>query len=94
MGQIDTLGPERIVAAAVHAYGATWSLPRPARHHNVLWAIDAAGLCAMTPGPDAQGFLTSDGRFVGRQEAARIAISAGQVEKVLPCGDLFSEDLW
>ena len=85
---------ERIVAAAVHAYGATWSLPRPARHHNVLWAIDNAGLCAMTPGPDAQGFLTSDGRFVGRKEAADLAVAAGQTDAPKWPPDLYSEDLW
>lgn len=87
---------ERIVAAAVHAYGATWSLPRPHRHHHILWAIDKAGLCAMTPGPDAQGFLTSDGRFVGREEAANIAVAAGQItrDQMVSKRDIFSEDLW
>lgn len=85
---------ERIVAAAVHAYGATWSLPRPARHHNVLWAIDKAGLSAIEPGPEAQGFLTSEGRFVGRREAAGIAIAAGQIITTKWPPDLYSEDLW
>lgn len=78
--------PERIVAAAVHAYGATWSLPRPARHHNVLWAIDGAGLDATAPGPEAQGFLTSEGRFVGRREAAKMAVDAGQLAERI-CGE-------
>ena len=85
---------ETIVAAAVHAYGATWSLPRPARHHNVLFAIDGAGLCAMKPGPDAQGFLTSDGRFVGRTEGAEIAVEVGQIKNLRWPPLLYSEDLW
>ncbi len=85
---------EKIVAAAVHAYGATWSLPRPARHHNVLRAIDEAGLDAIAPGPSAQGFLTSEGRFVDRQTAVQLAIKAGQIEKPKWPPDLFSEDLW
>jgi len=89
-----THATERIVAAAVHAYGATWSLPRPARHHDVLWAIDATGLSAIVPGPDAQGFLTSDGRFVGREEGAAIAIAAGQIAGLKWPPYLYSEDLW
>jgi hypothetical protein len=84
----------KIVAAAVHAYGATWSLPRPNRHHHILWAIDAAGLCAISPGPDAQGFLDSDGQFVGREQALIIALEAGQIIKPTTSLKLFSEDLW
>lgn len=89
-----TREPERVVAAAVSAYGATWSLPRPNRHHNVLWAIDKAGLCAMSPGPEAQGFLTSDGRFVDRTEGAEIALKAGQTDALRWPPYLYSEDLW
>lgn len=85
---------EKIVAAAVHAYGATWSLPRPARHHNVLFAIDHAGLCAITPGPSAQGFLTSDGRFVDRKDGLRIALASKQIEAPKWPPLLYSEDLW
>lgn len=87
-------GPERIVAAAVKAYGATWSLPRPARHHHILDVIDRAGLDAIAPGPDAQGFLTSEGRFIGRRGAAAIALDAKQIAKLMSPPELFSEDLW
>ncbi len=86
--------PETIVAAAVHAYGATWSLPRPARHHHVLRAIHDAGLCAIKPGPDAQGFLTSEGRFVGRIAAAAMAVDAGQIAEPSSPPKLYSGDLW
>lgn len=85
---------ERIVAAAVAAYGAIWSLPRPARHGDILTVIHDAGLSAVVPGPEAQGFLTSEGRFVGRREAASVAVRTGQIEAPQWPPDLYSEDLW
>ncbi len=39
-----------------------------------------------------QGFVTSDGRFVDREEAANIAFVAGQIPEKKDC--LFSEDIW
>lgn len=41
---------------------------------------------------DDQGFMTSKGRYVQRDEAAKIAFNANQIEKPTPY--LFSEDLW
>lgn len=41
---------------------------------------------------EAQGFYTSKGRFVGREEAAKIAYAAGQI--FTPTNRLFSEDLY
>lgn len=87
---------EKIVAAAVLAKGIILTVPAPGRHHTVLNAMDIElGLCALTLGPpDSQGFTTSTGRFVGRKEAAEIAVAAGQI-KAPKWGDvLYSEDLW
>ena len=42
--------------------------------------------------PDAQGFYTSLGRFVDREEAAKIAYNCGQIEQ--QCRILYSEDLY
>jgi hypothetical protein len=39
-----------------------------------------------------QGFLTSDDRFVDRNEGGQIAFDAGQTDKLKTC--LFSEDLY
>ncbi len=39
-----------------------------------------------------QGFITSDNRFVGREEAAEIAFNAGQIVEKTNC--LISEDLY
>lgn len=87
---------EQIVAASVSAGGITLSAERPGRHHTVLHAMHLAlGLDAMELGiPEAQGFLTSEGRHVGRIEAAEIAIRAGQIEKLNWPPYLYSEDLW
>jgi hypothetical protein len=84
---------ETIIAAAVQ-YGATISLPPPARHHTILQTMnlvmnitDDAALMAN------QGFLTSAGRFVNRVEAFYLAHRAGQIgSKDVP--QLYSEDLW
>ena len=84
---------ERIVSAACVIYGAIVSLPPPARHHTIL-----ARLADLRPdivlGPKDQGFLTSTGRYVGRVEAAEIAVSSGQVNELTAPPRLFSEDLW
>lgn len=94
--------PETIVAAAhlykdAHGDGDTRrvpvivSAPPPARHHNLFIAYDRLGA------PDESGFLTSTGRFVGREEALQIAVAAGQPLIDHPSRSsklLFSEDLW
>lgn len=46
----------------------------------------------MSKKADDQGFVTSEGRFVSRGEAAVIAIDADQVDRDIKI--LFSEDLW
>ncbi len=90
--------PETIVAAAflfrleghadTRAVPVIVSAPPPARHHNLF---------ALAGGPDDDGFLTSTGRFVGREEALNIAKAAGQPLIDHPSRHpkwLFSEDLW
>ena len=39
-----------------------------------------------------QGFLTSDNEFVSRQDAAKIALTSGQIKEEI--AELFSEDLY
>jgi hypothetical protein len=47
------------------------------------------------PSGDAQGFITSDGEYVGREDALKIAKEAGQtILDVGPKGELYSEQLW
>lgn len=83
---------ERIIAAAVRYQGATFSLLPPARHGECLWLLRAAR-------PDShdeeQGFVTDRNRFVGRQEARKIAEAAGQlIERAGNLPELYSEDVW
>lgn len=86
---------ETIVAAAVQLDGVTFSLPRPARHAQVLFCLyDWFGdrhIARMT-----QGFLTSEGRFVNRVQAKHIAHIAGQeiIRDDPHETQAFSEDFW
>lgn len=88
-------GEVSIVAAAIRLDGVVYSVPRPGRHDNVIHKIWEATKQTV-PGSAEQGFLTSDGEFVNRWQALRIAHAAGQ-----PCSrplslraELYSEDVW
>lgn len=78
-----------------HPDGMLWSIERPYRHSDVIRQMSNAGF-----GPDVvsactQGFITSEGRFVTRHAAVRIADQAGQiVQRTAPAHGLFSEDMW
>lgn len=54
---------------------------------NIDWPVD---------NPDIiQGFITSTGRFVDREEAAKIALESGQINELkYSKNKLFSEDLY
>ena len=80
---------ERIEAAAIWHKGRVYKVSKPYRHHDVIktMAKMGFGVGAMKH----QGFSTSLGRFVDRKEAARIAIAAGQIEKLPHGTSLFSE---
>lgn len=95
---------EKIVAAAIQWNNMTWSLPAPARHHDILY-----WMLGMHPHRDAilgetQGFETNKRFFVDRYEARKIADAAGQIiaSRIGPDGvpykfqhpQLFSEDVW
>ena len=72
--------------------GRVWSVPRPGRHHDVIALMGTAFRQRFD-----QGFVLSDGRWVRRQPAYRIAVASGQIkdgEGVAPQHGLFSEDLW
>ena len=83
--------PLRVVAAACHLNGLTYTIPAPARHHDIL---------LLMPSPEChlctQGFLLSDGRFIEREGARFVAIDQKQVKdmSILHARELFSEDLW
>lgn len=85
-----------IEAAAIRLDdGRIYTLPPPARHHNVISLINSRESNVDMAG-DHQGFVTNDGTFVSRKVAWIIADRAGQITR-LPGGVeglLFSENLW
>ena len=70
------------------------------RHHNCIHTLVAlTGKRSVTTeiGEYEQGFLTNLNRFVGRKEAAIIALQANQIDKeyeALISEHLYSEDLY
>lgn len=60
------------------------------RHHDIFVRF----IEEISLDPKDQGFYTSRGRFVNRQEAAIIAKAAGQVPQTFKNKKLFSEDLY
>lgn len=85
---------ETIERAAVLKDGKVYDVPRPGRHHTALRLV-CESLALDFIGEHEQGFVTSTGRFVGREEAWALANAAGQV-KPREWGPalLFSEDVW
>lgn len=84
---------ERIVAAAILQSGVIVSLQPPARHGDVMRQMSDYFFRPILP--HDQGFLTSEGRFVSRRDAAEIAARAGQLAgELIPDAELCSEDLW
>lgn len=59
------------------------------RHPDILHRFKGE----VSKSPKDQGFYTSFGRFVSREEGLKIARAVGQVDKIIG-GFLTSEDLW
>ena len=88
---------ETIACAAIRCpHGRVFSLPRPARHHHLIWWMtEEYGYQPREMNGKYQGFVTSTGRYVDRVEGLEIARAAGQIKQ--KCGNerlLFSEDVW
>jgi len=85
--------PHTVAVAAIRAMdGKVFSVPRPGRHHDVIALMVKEGYPIPVRG--LQGFLLSNGEFVGRLMAARIAKEAGQIKDTQWPPQLYSEDLW
>ena len=69
------------------------TLPRPARHCDIIWHCLANGYAK--PLRWEQGFVLSDGSFVNRHTAKLVAYNANQLKPTASkCEGLFSEDIW
>jgi hypothetical protein len=79
----------KIIAAAILERGRVWT---GIRHHLIIRDIVAELGQGAAPILGEQGFVTDDGRFVEREEAAKIAFDAGQIGQ--PKKYLFSEDVF
>ena len=79
----------KIKAAAVVHNGEVWT---GYRHAKIMMAIWTKHGMAVQISQEAQGFVTDEDKFVGREEAARIALLAGQIPKAK--SELFSEDVF
>lgn len=87
--------PTRIECAAIRTEdGAIHSLPRPARHHDIIQDMVRRGVTERHIAEAEQGFTTDTMPFVRRQSAKRIAYKAGQLLKETHPMQLFSEDVW
>lgn len=89
-----------VARAAIRLDGKIYSVPRPGRHNHVRdFMIALIGEEKWHPSMMRErGFLLSDGSFVGRESAWRVAVAAGQLLERAPTdfagGVLFSEDVW
>lgn len=93
MPQIEHKNIRGIVAAACQIGGLTFSMPAPARHHDVLHSMIIHDIQC---GLEEQGFLDHRGVFVGRKAAMITAhiwdqLADGEFNEG---GDLYSEHLW
>lgn len=89
-------GKEKILCAAIHNPKDKDMTGDPLiycghRHSNILWQSKS-----VSRNPNHQGFLTSKGRFVSRQEALKIALENDQVldKNDIIGNNLYSEDLY
>lgn len=83
---------EKIKSAAIRDQrGDIFSLPPPAHHKQIIASMKEQG---KTTKLMVKGFLTSDDRFVGRLQGARIALKSGQATKLRFAPDLHSGDMW
>lgn len=96
--QSKTTYPPPVKQAAIVRDGQIWTLPRPARHHNIIWAmndVDGVKDGKIIRAHGIRGFIDEEGNFMTRVEAAIRAEECKQLTKPLDAPpNLFSEDLW
>ena len=75
--------------AVLHDH-TVYALPKPYRHHHVLWLMDKEN-----QSDNVQGFLDNRGYFVTREKALEIARRAEQLNDNPVIGErLYSENVW
>jgi len=84
--------PQVIQAAIKGADGRIHTLPRPARHSDVIKKMRNEGIDDRPN--EVQGFLIDNGSFFDRRAAAELALFNTQCKKLIAPPNLCSEDLW
>lgn len=88
---------ERIVAVASLFQGQLYTLPPPARHHDLVRLIaEKTGVAYVGGETYVQGFIDQDGFFLRRKPAKLVAERANQIldNRAPKLDDLYSENLW
>ncbi len=89
---------ERIAGPALRTEdGEVWWLAAPKRHHDVMGYMGRRELSREEVIGSAQGFWTTERRYVSREEAWEIAAAAGQIkqpELARRPRELFTECMW
>lgn len=85
-----------ITHVAIKYQGVIYSLPKPNRHHQVLWMIvEKLHLDSIDTQESEQGFLDADGAFLRRKPAWLRVEQTGQlINNTRWPGGLYSENLW
>lgn len=82
-----------IIGVAIKVNGLVVALPKPNRHHDCIrWAVEVLGLDFPITN-QGQGFYLSNGTYLTRTEAKRLALLTEQI-KATNFDELYSEDLW
>ncbi len=83
---------EKIVASAILFEGKVYT---GKRHDNCIRTIINETGVKKVGGQHPQGFVTDTGRFITREEGAKLALASGQIKELkFNTKKLFSEDLW
>jgi hypothetical protein len=77
-----------IVSAAVRYNGKIYEGSRHPKIMGFIWAMNPYQKITQ----EDQGFVDNTGKFLSREEAAKVAFEAGQTTRLK--STLFSEDLW
>ncbi len=83
-----------VEAAAIRINGEIHSLPKPARHEDVVLAAERSTGKPFIRRDEHMGFLLSDGRFASREFALMVAVEAGQLIKKSRFNVLMTEEVW
>ena len=83
----------KIIGVALKQGDEVRSLPRPARHSDVIQHMIDSGVI-YDPRCSIQGFILEDETFLNREEALKHVLVTKQVRSFMSITKLYSQDLW